>query len=86
LVDTLFIYSVVNNAGIQHVSPIETFPTEMWDKILAVNLTANFHTTKLVLSQMKTNGWGRIINISSVHGKVASINKSAYGMLPSCWT
>jgi len=69
---------LVNNAGIQHVSPIESFPPEKWDDIIAVNLTAAFHTTRHVLAQMKQRKWGRIINISSVHGLVASADKSAY--------
>ncbi|MFN7626825.1 MAG: 3-hydroxybutyrate dehydrogenase [Pirellula sp.] len=69
---------LVNNAGIQHVSPIETFPTEQWDAILAINLSATFHTMRLAIPIMKSNNWGRIINIASVHGLVASVNKSAY--------
>ena len=69
---------LVNNAGIQHVAPVETFPVEQWDNIIALNLSAAFHTTRLVLPGMKAQGWGRIINIASVHGLVASANKSAY--------
>ena len=69
---------VVNNAGIQHVANIEDFPPERWDAILAINLTSAFHTTRLALPHMKTNGWGRIINVASVHGLVASAQKSAY--------
>jgi 3-hydroxybutyrate dehydrogenase len=69
---------LVNNAGIQHVSPIEDFPTERWDAILAVNLSAAFHTTKAALPRMREKGWGRIINIASVHGLVASVHKAAY--------
>jgi len=69
---------LVNNAGIQHVSSIETFPVEKWDSILAINLSSAFHTTRLVLPGMKQKGWGRIINIASVHGLVGSIEKSAY--------
>lgn len=69
---------LVNNAGVQHTAPIETFPVERWDEIIAVNLSAAFHATRLVLPQMRTRGWGRIINTASVHGLVASIEKAAY--------
>jgi 3-hydroxybutyrate dehydrogenase len=69
---------LVNNAGIQHVSPVESFPTERWNAIIAVNLTAAFHTTRLALGGMKAKGWGRIINTASAHSLVASPNKSAY--------
>ena len=69
---------LVNNAGIQHVSPIEEFPTAKWDAIIAINLSSAFHTTKMVLSYMKSKGWGRIINIASAHAMVASPFKSAY--------
>jgi 3-hydroxybutyrate dehydrogenase len=69
---------LVNNAGIQHVSPVESFPTEKWDALLAVNLSAVFHTTRLALPAMKAKGWGRIINTASAHSLVASPNKSAY--------
>jgi 3-hydroxybutyrate dehydrogenase len=69
---------LVNNAGIQFVAPIETFPEEKWNAILALNLTAAFHTTKAVLPSMRARGWGRIINIASAHGLVASPLKSAY--------
>jgi 3-hydroxybutyrate dehydrogenase len=69
---------LVNNAGIQHVAPIETFPAEKWDAIIAINLTAAFHTIRACLSQMKERGWGRIVNIASAHGLVASPFKSAY--------
>ena len=69
---------LVNNAGIQHVSPVETFPPEKWDAILAINLTAVFHTTRLVLPAMRAKGWGRIVNTASAHSLVASPNKSAY--------
>ena len=69
---------LVNNAGIQHVSPIEDFPTDKWDDIIAVNLSASFHTIAATLTGMKDRGFGRIINISSVHGLIASVNKSAY--------
>ncbi len=69
---------LVNNAGIQHVSPIETFPPEKWDMIIALNLTASFHTTRLVFDDMKSKKWGRIVNIASAHALVASPFKSAY--------
>ncbi len=69
---------VVNNAGIQHVTPIEEFPIEKWDAILAINLSSAFHTTRLTLAGMKERGWGRIINVASAHGLVASPFKSAY--------
>ncbi len=69
---------VVNNAGIQHVAPVEAFPVERWDAVIAVNLSAAFHTTRVALPGMKTRGWGRIINIASAHGLVASVNKAAY--------
>ncbi|MFG6448339.1 3-hydroxybutyrate dehydrogenase [Roseateles sp. BYS180W] len=69
---------LVNNAGIQHVSPVEDFPAERWDAIIAINLSSAFHTTRLALPGMKARGWGRIINLASVHGLVASANKSAY--------
>lgn len=69
---------LVNNAGIQHVSPIESFPDEKWDDIIAVNLSAAFHLTKAVWPYMKRQEFGRIINIASVHGLFASEFKSAY--------
>ncbi|WP_199053519.1 3-hydroxybutyrate dehydrogenase [Aquitalea sp. ASV15] len=69
---------LVNNAGIQHVAPIETFPPAQWDKVLAINLSAVFHTSRLLLPLMRQRGWGRIINIASTHGLVASSGKSAY--------
>ena len=69
---------LVNNAGIQHVSPVESFPPEKWDAILAINLTAVFHTTRLAIPAMKQKKWGRIINTASAHSLVASPNKSAY--------
>jgi 3-hydroxybutyrate dehydrogenase len=69
---------LVNNAGIQHVAPIEEFPVDRWNDILAVNLSAAFHTIRLTLPGMKAAGWGRIINIASAHGLVASVNKAAY--------
>jgi len=69
---------LVNNAGIQHVSPVESFPPEKWDAIVAVNLSAVFHTTRLALPAMREKGWGRIVNTASAHSLVASPNKSAY--------
>ena len=69
---------LVNNAGIQHVSPVEDFPVDKWNAILAINLSAVFHTTRLALPGMKQRGWGRIINTASAHSLVASPNKSAY--------
>jgi 3-hydroxybutyrate dehydrogenase len=69
---------LVNNAGIQHVSPVESFPVEKWDAIIAINLSAAFHTVRLALPAMKENGWGRIINTASAHSLVASPNKAAY--------
>ncbi|MGA4502651.1 3-hydroxybutyrate dehydrogenase [Citrobacter portucalensis] len=69
---------LVNNAGIQHVSPVETFPVDKWNAIIAINLSSVFHTTRLALPGMRARNWGRIINIASVHGLVASKEKSAY--------
>ena len=69
---------LVNNAGIQYVAPVSEFPIEQWDKVIAVNLSAAFHATRLSLPSMQGTGWGRIINIASAHGLVASVNKSAY--------
>ena len=69
---------LVNNAGIQHVAAVESFPVDRWDAIIAINLSSAFHTTRLLLPQMRKNNWGRIINIASVHGLVASADKSAY--------
>jgi 3-hydroxybutyrate dehydrogenase len=69
---------LVNNAGIQHVAPVESFPADKWDAILAINLSAVFHTTRLALGPMRARGWGRIINTASAHSLVASPNKSAY--------
>ncbi len=69
---------LVNNAGIQHVAAIEDFPTERWDAVIAINLSSAFHTTRLALPAMQAKQWGRIINISSAHGLVASAQKSAY--------
>jgi 3-hydroxybutyrate dehydrogenase len=69
---------LVNNAGMQHVAPVDEFPAEKWDLIIALNLTAAFHTTRLALPAMKAKGWGRIVNTASAHSLVASPNKSAY--------
>ncbi|HYH38005.1 MAG TPA: 3-hydroxybutyrate dehydrogenase [Azospirillum sp.] len=69
---------LVNNAGIQHVASIEDFPVERWDAVLAINLSAVFHGTRCALPGMKARGWGRIINIASAHGLVASVQKAAY--------
>lgn len=69
---------LVNNAGIQYVAPVHEFPVERWDAVLAINLTAVFMTTRAALPQMLARNWGRIINIASVHGLVASVDKSAY--------
>lgn len=69
---------LVNNAGIQHVAPVEEFPIDKWDAIIAINMSSAFHATRAALSGMKTRRWGRIINIASAHGLVASPFKSAY--------
>ena len=69
---------LVNNAGIQHVAPVEEFPDDKWDAVIAINLSADFHAIKAALPHMKKRGWGRIINIASAHGLVASANKVAY--------
>ena len=69
---------LVNNAGIQHVAPIESFAPEKWDAIIAINLSSAFHTTRLAIPFMRQKNWGRIINIASAHGLVASAQKSAY--------
>jgi 3-hydroxybutyrate dehydrogenase len=69
---------VVNNAGIQHVAPLQDFPVAKWDAIIAINLSSAFHTTRLALPSMVANKWGRIINIASAHGLVGSAYKSAY--------
>ncbi|MBU0800200.1 MAG: 3-hydroxybutyrate dehydrogenase [Alphaproteobacteria bacterium] len=69
---------LVNNAGIQFVSPIDEFPEDKWDAIMAINLNSNFHTMKHCLPGMKQKGWGRVVNIASAHGLVASPFKSAY--------
>ena len=69
---------LVNNAGIQHVANIEDFPVERWDAIIAINLSSAFHTTRLAMPAMRARGWGRVINVASAHGLVASAQKSAY--------
>ena len=69
---------LVNNAGMQHVAPVDEFPVDKWNLIIALNLSAVFHTTRLALPGMKAKGWGRVINTASAHSLVASPNKSAY--------
>ena len=69
---------VVNNAGVQHVAPISEFPVEKWQAILAINLSSAFHTTRCALPAMRAQRWGRIVNIASAHGLVASPFKAAY--------
>ncbi len=69
---------LVNNAGIQHVARVENFPAERWDAIIAINLSSAFHASRLALPAMQAAQWGRIINVASVHGLVASAEKSAY--------
>ena len=69
---------LVNNAGIQYVAPIEEFPTDKWNAILAINLSAAFHTSAAAVPGMRDNGWGRIVNIASAHGLRASPHKAAY--------
>ncbi len=69
---------LVNNAGIQHLAPVEDFPADKWDQVIAINLTSSFHTIRAALPGMKARNWGRIINIASAHGLVASVHKAAY--------
>jgi 3-hydroxybutyrate dehydrogenase len=69
---------LVNNAGIQHTAPVEEFPAERWDAVIAINLSSNFHAIRAVVPQMRKRNWGRIINIASAHGLVASVDKAAY--------
>ena len=69
---------LVNNAGIQHTAPVHEFPAERWDAVIAINLSSAFHTIKAALPGMLSSGWGRIVNIASAHGLVASANKAAY--------
>jgi 3-hydroxybutyrate dehydrogenase len=68
----------VNNAGIQFTAPVEEFPAAKWDAVLAINLSAAFHGIAAAVPQMKKQGWGRVINIASAHGLVASAHKAAY--------
>ena len=69
---------LVNNAGIQHVALVEGFPVDKWDAIIAINLSSAFHTTRLAMPTMRQRNWGRVLNIASTHGLVASPQKSAY--------
>ncbi|ANP35070.1 MULTISPECIES: 3-hydroxybutyrate dehydrogenase [Rhodobacterales] len=69
---------LINNAGIQHVAPIDEFPLDKWDAIIAINLNSAFHTTAAALPKMRAAGWGRVVNIASAHGLTASPYKSAY--------
>jgi 3-hydroxybutyrate dehydrogenase len=69
---------LVNNAGIQHVARIDNFPPERWDAVIAINLSSAFHASRMVLPGMRERNWGRIVNVASVHGLVASAEKSAY--------
>ena len=69
---------LVNNAGIQHVAPVHEFPVERWDAIIAINLTSAFHAMRMALPGMRARNWGRVLNIASAHGLVASAGKSAY--------
>lgn len=69
---------LVNNAGIQHVAPVQDFPAEQWERVIAINLSAAFYATRAALPGMLARNWGRIVNIASVHGLVASVQKSAY--------
>jgi 3-hydroxybutyrate dehydrogenase len=69
---------LVNNAGIQHTAPVERFPPDRWEAIIAINLSSNFYGIRAVIPQMRERNWGRIINIASTHGLVASVEKSAY--------
>jgi 3-hydroxybutyrate dehydrogenase len=69
---------LVNNAGMQHIDSVENFPEDIWEKVISLNLSSAFYGTRYALPPMKQRGWGRIINIASVHGLVASVNKSAY--------
>jgi 3-hydroxybutyrate dehydrogenase len=69
---------LVNNAGIQHTAPVENFPVDRWDAVIAINLSSNFHAIRAVIPQMRERNWGRVINIASAHGLVASAEKAAY--------
>ncbi len=72
------VHILVNNAGVQHVAPIEEFAPEQWDRVIAINLSGAFHASRAVIPALKRQGWGRIINIASAHGLVGSAGKSAY--------
>ncbi|EWS53644.1 D-beta-hydroxybutyrate dehydrogenase [Methylibium sp. T29] len=76
---------LVNNAGIQHVANVEDFPVAKWDAIIAINLSSAFHTTRLAIPQMRRKNWGRVLNIASAHGLVASAGKSAYVAAKHGW-
>jgi 3-hydroxybutyrate dehydrogenase len=69
---------LVNNAGIQHTAPVEAFPAERWDAVIAINLSASFHAIRAAVPHMRKRNWGRIVNIASTHGLVASVEKAAY--------
>ena len=69
---------LVNNAGVQHVAPLEGFPEDQWDKVLSINLSSSFHSIRAALPGMRRRGWGRIVNVASAHGLVASVHKAAY--------
>ena len=69
---------LVNNAGIQHTAPVESFPHDRWDAVIAINLSSAFHAIQAALPEMKARNWGRIVNIASTHGLIASVEKSAY--------
>ena len=69
---------LVNNAGIQYTAPVEEFPVDRWDQVLSINLSSNFHAIRAVVPQMRARNWGRIINVASAHGLVASVEKAAY--------
>ncbi len=69
---------LINNAGVQVVSPLEDFPPEEWDRVIAINLSHAFHTTRLALPHMRKSGWGRIVNMSSAHGLVGNLHRAAY--------
>jgi 3-hydroxybutyrate dehydrogenase len=72
------LHILVNNAGVQHVAPVDSFPDEQWDRIIGLNLSAPFRLIRNALPLLREGGWGRIVNIASAHGLVASVNKSAY--------
>jgi 3-hydroxybutyrate dehydrogenase len=72
------LHILVNNAGIQHTAPVDEFPEDKWDAVIAINLSSAFHATKAALPHMRKAGWGRVVNTASAHGLVASVNKAAY--------